>query len=324
MAANIPLLYHSGYSPLAQEAEHGSSLADLLTAEPIIPGQASDMFAKLTRTRVLIVLDEFDRVESDEFRLHIAELIKNLSDRSVRVQLVIGGVASDLMQLFKYIPSIRRNVFALQMPKMPGAEIRHLIKNGEDSSGLNFDAGAMDFIVFVANGSPYIASLVSHHAGLVALDSERTAVTADDVAMAVDRALDELKGRISRHSLVQIDQITSEGTRKLLGFLAGVALFAGGEFNVEDIGARYPNPENDAKCKRLIEDLAGRGVLVGIRKDEFSSCFFFLEDAVPIYLWILVAKERFVSGRKRGTNDAFVEPMIDGPEPVASHTDEQP
>ena len=111
-AADIPLLFHSGFAPTTAEAETGSTLADLLPPGPLSPRKFGDLCAKLTGTRVLIILDEFDRCESGAFRRDVAELIKNLSDRLGRVQLVLAGVAADLTELVEHIPSIRRNIFA--------------------------------------------------------------------------------------------------------------------------------------------------------------------------------------------------------------------
>ena len=68
-ATDIPLLFHSGFSPTAAETEKGSSLADLLPTEPLSPRKFGDLCAKLTGTRVLIILDEFDRAESGEVTL---------------------------------------------------------------------------------------------------------------------------------------------------------------------------------------------------------------------------------------------------------------
>lgn len=302
VTADIPALYHSGVSPTDAEAGGKSTLADMLPEEPITPRFVADMFSKLVGTRVLVVLDEFDRVESGEFRRTIAELIKNLSDRAVRVQLIIAGVASDLTELFEYIPSIRRNVFALQVPKMEAAEIRHLVSTGEQTSGIAFEPVATDYVVFVAHGSPYLASLLSHHAGLAALDNGRTSVTVEDVSGGIDRALDELKARISKASQLQIDQGVSEGMRNILGLLAGAALFSGGRFSAGDIDALYTNPADAAKCKGLISNLASHKVLVEAN-DQLGKGYRFLEGSVPAYLWITVARKRFLKNQRAASSE---------------------
>lgn len=294
VAGDIPLLFHSGFAPTATEAEQGGSLADLLPAGQLSPRLISDLFAKLTGTRVLVVLDEFDRCESADFRRSIAELIKNLSDRSVRMQLVIAGVAADLTELVEHIPSIRRNVFAMQLPKMSAAEIRYLVKNGEASTGVNFDDNALQFIVQVAHGSPYIASLISHHAGLAALDQGRLAVHGDNVAVATVQALEEFRGRITRHSQLMVESLNDAAGTHPLGIMAGESLFTNGRFSTADIDRLYPNPAAAAAAKNEIRRLATERTLIAPYEDEVTSGYQFLEESVAPYIWIASAKARFL------------------------------
>lgn len=298
VAGDIPLLFHSGFAPTDDEAERGGTLADLLPATSLTPRLVADLFAKLTGTRVLVVLDEFDVCESTDFRRNIAELVKNLSDRSIRTQLVIAGVAADLTELVEHIPSIRRNIFAMQVPKMTASEVNHLVENGETISGVTFDKAATDFIVFVANGSPYLASLLSHHAGLAAIDKSRTKVTVEDVSLAVDQALTEFRGRISKHSQIQIDQAAKSGMRHVLGVMAGAALFNNGRFDGRDVDALYPSAANAASFKATIEDLASKHILLAVHEDEYGRGYRFSEEAVLPYLWILAAQKRFLETRK--------------------------
>ena len=298
VAADVPLLFHRGFAPTADAAEKGGTLADLLPPGPLSPRLVADLFAKLTGTRLLVVLDEFDVCESPDFRRNIAELIKNLSDRSIRTQLVIAGVAADLTELVQHIPSIRRNIFALQVPKMSAAEISHLVENGEEISGVTFDKVALDYIVFVANGSPYFASLLSHHSGLTAIDNGRVKVTLDDVSTAVDQALAEFRGRISKHSQAQIDQAAKSGVRHVLGVMAGAALFNSGRFDGRDVDALYPSAANAATFKATIDELAAKRVLLEVHEDEYGRGYRFSEEAVLPYLWILAAQKRFLENRK--------------------------
>ena len=153
-AGEIPLRFHSAYGPTTEEAEAGSTFADVLPKGAFSPRQFGDLCTKLTGTRVLVVLDEFDRAEDSTFRRELAELIKILSDRSVRVQLVIAGVAGDIAELVEHIPSIRRNVLAVRVPLMAEEETREMMVMGERASGLTFDPIARDFLVRIASGWP--------------------------------------------------------------------------------------------------------------------------------------------------------------------------
>ena len=202
VAENIPLIYHSDYGPTSPEAERGDSFARVISPEPMTVRGASDLLAKITGTRVLVVLDEFDRAELVEFRRAIAELLKSLSDRSVRVQFVIAGVAANLNELVTNVPTIQRSISAMQVPKMPAGEIRELIKIGEPMTGITFDDGAVHAIITRSIGFPYIASLLSHRSGLNAIDRGADVVTYDDVSSATDDALEVALGRISRRSQI--------------------------------------------------------------------------------------------------------------------------
>jgi Cdc6-like AAA superfamily ATPase len=295
VAGDISLLFHAAYGPTSSEAERGATFADLLPKEPISVRMASDLLAKVVGTRVIVVLDEFDRVESSEFRLNMAEFLKNLSDRSARVQLVIAGVAANLTELVEHIPSVQRSIFALEVPRMTEAEVRELVRRGEESSGLEFAEIATHLIVSVSNGLPYLASLISHHAGLTAIDRSETRVTRHDALAAIAEAVAEFKGRISKRSQKHIAACMREGVHKVLGVVSGVAQLRGGTVDAGDI-ASVSAGLTGHRIDSLLERLAAEGVLVELQSDEFGSRYHFLEDSVPAYLWLLAAQERSLEG----------------------------
>src|SRR3546814_19558668 len=82
---------------------------------PVSAREASDLLTGVTGTRLLIILDEYDRVEDSGFRRQTAELIKNLSDRMAGVHVLIAGGAEDLDGLHEYIPSIPPHIDADQV-----------------------------------------------------------------------------------------------------------------------------------------------------------------------------------------------------------------
>ena len=118
------------------------------------------------------------------------------------------------------------------------------------------------------------------------------------MSQAVDQALTEFRGRISKHSLVQIDQAAKSGVRHVLGVMAGAAIFNNGRFDDRDVDALYPSSANAANFKATLEDLAARHVLLEAHDDEFGRGYRFSEEAVLPYLWILAAQQRFLEGRK--------------------------
>jgi Cdc6-like AAA superfamily ATPase len=287
-AAEIPLLFHSGFSPTAAEAEKGASLADLLPNEPLTPRKFGDLCARLTGTRVLIILDEFDRAESGAFRRDVAEVIKNLSDRLGRVQLVLAGVAADLTELVEHIPSIRRNIFALRVPKMTEAEVLQIVANGEREADLKFDAQAGAFVVEVARGSPYIANLVCHHAGHAALDAGRSTVQAADVASAVDRTILEFQGRIATPAQQHVRRLFDQGRQDVLAMTSRASLAADGVFDVSDIEAS--SRISARKAQDAIEILVGERLLKAVQTEEAGPRYSFVEEGLPTLIWMMWAQ----------------------------------
>jgi hypothetical protein len=302
IAAGIPMLFHSTVGPTSPEVEQGKMLSSVLPDTPISARIASDMLAKIVGTRVVVILDEFDRCESPIFRRNIAELIKNLSDRMIRVQLVIAGVAANLTQLLEHIPSIQRNIYPLQVPWMTTTEVRLLIKNGEERCGLRFDDMAVRAVSVAAHGSPYLASLLSHHAGLNALDAERTAVGAPDAMEAILIAVREFKGRLSNRAKVLLWQLVRDGQIRALGTLAGTSLVCGGPFRREDLRASMASLDSIQRCEELIPHLVASEVLVESKQEDVIS-YQYSEESVAPYLWLLWMATHL---REAKTNDMSV------------------
>lgn len=294
IARDIPLLYHADFAPTSSEIESGRSLADLLPDGPLTVPQISELFSKVSNTRVLVILDEFDRAQSHSFRRSVAELIKNLSDRSSRVQLVIAGVAANLTELIEHIPSIRRNILGLQVPNMANSEIEELIHNGEKVSGMTFDRDAIAFISAVAYGSPYIASLLSQHAGLAAVDRGASTVEKADVAEAISRSVGEIRQRVSSLSLFQTAKAQAEGHGTNLGLLARLALHYGGRLLAEQADEVIRKPGQGLSYMQKIEK--DYGLLEPLENDP-AGAYHFREEGVPVYLWIELAQSHFAGAQ---------------------------
>jgi hypothetical protein len=301
LAAEIPILYHGDFGPTSAQRERGGSFADLLPDGDISPRMASDILAKVTGTRILVLLDEFDRVLDSAFRESVAGLIKDLSDRAVPTQLVIAGVATNLAELLEYIPSIQRNIIALQVPRMSPEEMSALIKSGEASTGLQFDPSAIFSIAIAANGFPFLASLLAQNAALAAIQSERLTIDKGDADAALRQALAEFKGRISSRSMTQIDLLTRERLDVMIGALAGASLAAGGLFTAED-ALRLP-PNLVASNSDTIEHLATSGILIEVADADPPRTYRFREGGVAIYMWLMYVKGRLAVAK--GSADAM-------------------
>ncbi|MCT2398403.1 AAA family ATPase [Novosphingobium mangrovi (ex Huang et al. 2023)] len=283
VVGTIPLLYHADYDPTDEEIEQGTSLDSLLPPGPVTANQVCDIFSRLSGTRLLIILDEFDRSPHGNFRRIIAELIKNLSDRSIRVQFVIAGVASNLAELVEHIPSVRRNVIGLRVPPMNAEETRELIAIGEEASGMPFNDKAADLITTIAKGSPYLASLLGQHAAIEAVERDAKEVDASDVAAGVRIAADEIEQRISERTVKAVKRAFAEGNSVDLGTIACLAMANGGRLETRGSGLAS---DNGRECERIVRDIALADDLVVPLGDPDEGVYEFREEGAPAYIWI--------------------------------------
>ena len=279
IAADIPLLFHADYDPTSDAIERGGSLADLLPEGPLSVNQVSDTFGKISGTRVLVILDEFDRAQSAQFRRLVAEMIKNLSDRSFRVQIVIAGVASNLTELIAHIPSVRRNIVGLPVPNMSVEEVRELLEIGESASGLTFDAEALTAVIAIASGLPYLASLIGQHAGLSATERRASLVQLQDVETAIKRATEEVRHRISPKTIYLIDSAIASGHGDVLVRLARTAITRSGMIDPANISGSVPHADDAASANAILP------LFEPIDGDPIGY-WRFAEDGAALFIWI--------------------------------------
>lgn len=204
VAADIPLLYHREYDPTSVETEKGRNLADTFGDRVLTPSALSEALAKVAGTRLLLILDEFDRAKSPHFRKSVAELIKNLSDRSARVQVVIGGVAANLTELVEHIPSIRRNVLGMSVGPMNDEELGQIIANAQSIGQITFEEKATSDLLTIGNGSPYLVNLIGQQAAGIALAHGSSSISPADVQAATADIEGELRGRLSPAAVKQL------------------------------------------------------------------------------------------------------------------------
>lgn len=268
VASEIPLLFHAGVSPVSSSTEAGTTLSDLLGEGRISPRRFADAAAKLTGTRVLIILDEFDRTERSEFRRDVAELIKTLSDLSARVQILVAGVAADLTGLMDYVPSIRRSLSALQISAMDEDEVRELIANGERASGLIFESEAKEFTLTAVQGSPYLANLLCHMAGMIALEQKRGRVTAADVGEALDEAIDDFRARLPSDILSRLDHHARAA---------------------KELEQKRALPDAESRYERIHDSLEAEGLL----RSPQNARTALIADSLASYLQLMSARDRY-------------------------------
>ena len=262
--SKIPMLYHRSVLPTTAEVEAGNHFDSLLPETTFGPREISDLFADVVGTRVILILDEYDRITDANFRRDVAELIKNLSDRAARVQLVLTGVASNLDELIGFAPSIRRNIIGLPMRPLTKAEVKSVLGLGEDAAGLHFNDEVVSMIATMASGSPYLVRLLGHQAGLAAINQRRTQVDEGHARTAVENVLTDWNATLPRRVQTILSRQSAQTQWPILVAAAQAGIHSDGWFSVEDVQTEIGDGMASPEIERSLHTFANPGELLEV------------------------------------------------------------
>ena len=226
---------------LDEPAHHGSKGCEqVLPERDLRAADVANILDHLTCDLLAFVVDEFDRIADQQTRTRLADTIKMLSDRRIRVHFMIVGVSNTLEQIMGDHPSIQRNIMAIHLPLLTDDEIALMLVRGGLEANLRFTDEAKSLVCFVARGMPYMAQLLGLRIAQSALRNGGGAVTRGDLKIAIERLLDE-----TPPSILSIYAELREFFEEMPSVLRRVA-----------------NAEQDAQG-RLQVSMCGKDVLVG-------------------------------------------------------------
>ena len=152
---------------------------DVLRSLRMLSGQA----------RVVVIIDEFDRIRSEQVRASVADTVKALSDRAVGATIVLVGVADSVNELVREHESVERALVQVHMPRMSVDELNEIMETGLGILGMSIDPDAKAQIAELSKGLPHYTHLLAKHAARAALDEDITVIVSDHVASAIEQAL---------------------------------------------------------------------------------------------------------------------------------------
>lgn len=202
--------------------------------------EPSSVSEALHELKVLIILDEFDRVESSDAKLAIAELVKKLSDAEAKSKLLIVGVASTIVELIGKHPSAVRAFEQVEMSRMERWEIEEILSGGFNEVGLNIRKELVQKVASLSDGYPHFAHLIGLKLvqaaldRLVSSDGQPLAVSGRDYPPAIAAAIAG-----SMHSLHEayIRGVETPGVKTQMYrlILEGIAIQENVEVPLQDI-----------------------------------------------------------------------------------------
>jgi len=216
--------------------------------------------AEIHSRRVLVVIDEIDRVDST---LGLASFIKNTSSEWLKFLLV--GVCQNVSELLEDHSSLERVLLPVHVPPMMGAELEEIVRKAlaklqREDPAISFSEDARRRTAASAGGFPWFVHVIGQSSLVRAWDSRRKRVEEWDVASSlVDLATNRFAQQFS--DLYQKAIRSSQQREILLRLLA--------KWGLEDVpvGEFYPlatslGVTNPAAAKKQLCSQACGGVLV--------------------------------------------------------------
>ena len=154
--------------------------------------------ALASERKLILIVDEFDRIEDPDVDAMFADTIKALSDFDVDTTLVILGVADDVDDLIYEHESIDRCLLQLHLPRMPYEELKDIVTLGFEAVGMQISENAVSDICTVSLGLPHYTHALSLNSGRAAIDRSNADVDSRDVQRAIDLLTRESQQTIIR------------------------------------------------------------------------------------------------------------------------------
>lgn len=185
------------------------SEVDALLNEPFDARRLASLLADRVERRTILMLDEFDRVHSQETKAELAALMKLLSDMRSEVSIVTIGIAANLEDLIAGHPSLRRHLIGVAVGGLTPTDLDALLRRCLNRVDLDITDDAAATIVSAAVGSPYHLRLFGLYAALQADAMGKTVVDADVASRGLQVAFAEWRDVSRRNAdllLAQIDR----------------------------------------------------------------------------------------------------------------------
>lgn len=110
--------------------------------------------------KVVIVVDELERLESHAERLKLSEFIKNLPELRENVRFIFCGIASDIDELLASHPSAGRILEAIQLDRLHHSDRWKIITTVSELLGITVDREFLIRISQISDGFPHYVHLI--------------------------------------------------------------------------------------------------------------------------------------------------------------------
>jgi uncharacterized protein len=112
------------------------------------------------QSKVVIIIDEMERIESKTERMKFAEFIKNISTVDSKIKFIFCGITSDVNDLLNSHPSAGRVIESVYLEKINHSELWKIITTVSEKIGIGIEREMLIRISQISDGFPHFVHLI--------------------------------------------------------------------------------------------------------------------------------------------------------------------
>ncbi|BES61783.1 nSTAND1 domain-containing NTPase [Dysgonomonas capnocytophagoides] len=197
------------------------------------PSYVADQIADI---KGLLVIDEFDAIQTEEDKFKIAEVMKLLSDKKADFKILVVGIADSAKELTAGHPSVSRCLREIRVHRMKIPALTAILVDGARLLNLRFTAFVIPKIVIASSGYPYFTHLLGYKAAEKVILDDRTEITLNDLEYATSQAINDSEIYLKEMFEESVDRPNRE---KYENFLLCAAACKAEGFTNADIRKKY-------------------------------------------------------------------------------------
>lgn len=171
----------------------------------------------------IIIIDEYDRVEDEECRVLMTDVIKALTTVKTNPTIVLVGVADNILHLVQDHGSISRNLVQIPMKRMSPDEIRDIVTTRFRRLRMKITSEAIWRIVYFSSGLPFYTHSLGKYAALSAISANKIEISEETIFDAIDACMADVDYSVTESYTRATEKIYRKGNI-FLQVLAACAL----------------------------------------------------------------------------------------------------
>lgn len=168
---------------------------------------ATEEIAKYHSDNSVIIIDEFDQIDSEIERKLFATFLKDLGDRGVNVKFIFTGVATSLEKLLGSHESSFRQLHTIGLERLGWSAREDIVRDAAAAFSLSVEDDVCFTVAKISNGFPYYAHLIMEKLLWLAFNEEASVSRLD--MKLFELALEDAIFSIGAHLKRPYEQATS-------------------------------------------------------------------------------------------------------------------